>query len=245
MSKFNELSKIDCTDHIEKKGNLSYISWASAWQMLCEKCPDATYEHHDAVTYPSGEMMVSCTVTVDGISHRMHLPVLDHRNKPIQGPNVFQINTSMQRCFAKAISMHGLGLYVYRGEDLPPTTPYDAVIAILGDATEEELSDLWDDGPKFHELINSLSEEEQNEAFNGAPDGQKSAFKKRWRAALSGAEQTFESLTTYIQDAIKEQDSEKLAECWSECSDYEKAIIRNRLNNEERESANQLLGGKK
>ena len=101
------------------------------------------------VTFPSGEIMVSCTVTVDGVSHRMHLPVLDHRNKPIQNPNVFQLNTSMQRCFAKAISMHGLGLYVYRGEDLPPTSIYDETIKVMGDSV------------KFHEHINSLSEEEQ------------------------------------------------------------------------------------
>ena len=120
-SKFKELSVIDCGEYIETipQGNrkLSYISWSDAWQLLKEKCPDANYEHHEPVTFPNGEMMVFCTVTVNGVSHRMHLPVLGNKNQPLKNPNVFDINTSMQRCFAKAISMHGLGLYVYRGED--------------------------------------------------------------------------------------------------------------------------------
>jgi|TARA_R100000951_G_scaffold82870_1_gene70571 hypothetical protein len=230
MSKFSELSKIDVGEFIEKKGNLSYISWASAWQMLCEQCPDATYEHHEPVTFANGEVMVSCTVTVDGVSHRMHLPVLDHRNKPIQNPSVFQLNTSMQRCFAKAISMHGLGLYIYRGEDLPPTSPYDEAIKAMADSV------------KFHQYINGLSEEEQNEAFNGAPSGEKTAFKAAWRDLLKEAEELFEGQVDYIRTAIEQEDGSKLAEAWAECTDYEKSIIRNRLSADERKQAKQLLG---
>lgn len=230
MSKFKLLSEIDCGDFIEKKGNLSYISWASAWQILCEHCPDATYEHHEPVTFPSGEVMVSCTVTVDGVSHRMHLPVLNHRNQPLTKPNVFQLNTSMQRCFAKAISMHGLGLYIYRGEDLPPTSPYNEAMKVM------------DDSVKFHEFINSLSEEEQNEAFNGAPEGEKTAFKKMWRDLLKEAEELFDGQVTYITTAIENNDGHKLSEAWDECTDYEKSIIRARLSAEERTKANQLLG---
>lgn len=241
MSKFDELSKVDCTEYIEKKGNLSYISWASAWQVLCEHCPDATYEHHDPVTFPSGEVMVSCTVTVDGISHRMHLPVMDHRNKPVQNPNVFQLNTSMQRCFAKAIGMHGLGLYVYRGEDLPPTSVYDEVVKLMGEGDVEELDIVL--VTEFHKYVNSLTEEEVNEAFNGAPSGQKTAFKKRWRDVLAEGEKFFDEQTEYIQDAIQQQDGAKLSESWEACNDYEKAIIRGRLSNEERKSANEILGG--
>ena len=229
MSKFSELSKVDCGEFIEKKGQLSYISWASAWQVLCEQCPDATYEHHDPLTLPSGEVMVSCTVTVDGVSHRMHLPVLDHRNKPIQGPNVFQLNTSMQRCFAKAISMHGLGLYIYRGEDLPPTSPYDEAIKAMSDSV------------RFHEHINGLSEEEQSEAFNGAPAGEKTAFKSSWRDLLKEAEELFEGQVEYISTAISNQDGHKLKEAWDECSEYEKSIIRNRLTTDERNEATKLI----
>ena len=72
-SKFKELSVIDCGEYIETipQGNrkLSYISWSDAWQLLKEKCPDANYEHHEPVTFPNGEMMVFCTVTVNGVSH--------------------------------------------------------------------------------------------------------------------------------------------------------------------------------
>ena len=230
MSKFNYLRKIDCTDFIEKKGKLSYISWASAWELLKKECPDATYEHHEPVVYPSGEVMVSCTVTIDGLSHKMHLPVLNHQNKPIANPNVFQLNTSMQRCFAKAISMHGIGLYVYQGEDLPPSDPYDEVVKVIGDCV------------KFHEVINSFSEEEQNEAFNGAPEGEKTAFKTLWRNLLKEAEDLFETQVAHIKAAIDDDDGLKLTQVWDECSEYEQSIIRNRLTAQEKAKANQLKG---
>ena len=66
MSKFQELVEIDCSDFIEDKGGLSYLSWASAWELLKKHCPDASYEHHDWQVLPSGEVMCYCTVTVDG-----------------------------------------------------------------------------------------------------------------------------------------------------------------------------------
>jgi len=233
MSKFNELSKIDCGDFIEKKGQLSYISWASAWQILCEHCPDATYEHHEPMTLANGEVMVSCTVTVEGTSHRMHLPVLDYRNKPIQGPNVFQLNTSMQRCFAKAISMHGLGLYVYRGEDLPPgLSPYEETLQKMGDCVA------------FHEFVSTLSEEDQDAAFNGAPKGEKSKFKQEWRDLMGDAEGLFDSYVMHVREAIADSDSQRLSNTWDTFSDYERHIVRTRLDDEERAQARNLLGVK-
>lgn len=63
--------------------------------------------------------MVFCTVTANGISRTAQLPVMDHKNKAIANPDAFQVNTAMQRCLAKAISLHGIGLYIYAGEDLP------------------------------------------------------------------------------------------------------------------------------
>jgi hypothetical protein len=67
--------------------------------------------------------MIFCTVTAFGISRTAQLPVMDYRNQPIPNPNAFQVNTAMQRCLAKAIALHGIGLYIYNGEDLPPSDP--------------------------------------------------------------------------------------------------------------------------
>jgi hypothetical protein len=126
---FNDLRKVNVNEHIEKKNGLSYLSWAYAVDELLQRDPSATWEYRfgiDAATalpVPfvdiGGTAMVFCTVNAFGVSRTAQLPVIDHRNKPITNPDAFQINTSMQRCLAKAIALHGLGLYIYAGEDLP------------------------------------------------------------------------------------------------------------------------------
>jgi Protein of unknown function (DUF1071). len=128
---FAELAAINCSKYVEKKGELSYLSWAWAVDQLLRKDPAANWHYSDPLKW--GEtMMVVCTVTAFGIARTMHLPVMDHRNKAIANPDAFQINTAMQRCLVKAIALHGLGLYIYAGEDLPRTEdgdkPMDAAI---------------------------------------------------------------------------------------------------------------------
>jgi hypothetical protein len=116
--KYAELRNINVNEHIEKKNGLSYLSWAWAVDQLLLLDEAATWEYAEPKQY--GEtMMVFCTVTAFGRSRTAQLPVMDHRNKAIPKPDAFQINTAMQRCLAKAISLHGIGLYIYAGEDLP------------------------------------------------------------------------------------------------------------------------------
>jgi len=120
-SPFNRLRKINVNDKTEKKANLTYLSWAWAVDQLLENDPAATWEFHDPQMY--GEtMMVSCTVTAFNKPMREYLPVLDYKNKPIPQPDAMQVNTAMKRCLAKCIALHGLGLYIYAGEDLPPNS---------------------------------------------------------------------------------------------------------------------------
>lgn len=119
MSKFAELAAINVGDKIEKKGNLSYLSWAWAVDVLMRQDPDASWTYGEPQKW--GEtVMVFCTVTAFGKARTMQLPVMDNRNKPIPNPDAFAVNTAMQRCLVKAIALHGLGLYIYAGEDLPP-----------------------------------------------------------------------------------------------------------------------------
>lgn len=121
---FIELAAIDCKEHIEKKGQFSYLSWAWAVDTLRRARPDATWEvkRFDGLPYLKSEcgFFVEVAVTVDNITLSHIHPVLSHQNKPIPQPNSFDINTSIARCLVKAIAMHGLGLYIYSGEDLPP-----------------------------------------------------------------------------------------------------------------------------
>lgn len=115
---YAEIRKINVNEHIEKKNGLSYLSWAWAVDQLLMLDPKATWEYAEPKQF--GEtLMVFCTVTAFGKPMTAQLPVMDYRNKAIPNPDAFAVNTAMQRCLAKAIALHGLGLYIYAGEDLP------------------------------------------------------------------------------------------------------------------------------
>lgn len=120
---FSKLAQIDCSDHVEKKGRFSYLSWAWAVKKLREVDPTATWEvkRFDGVPYLKTDCgyFVEVEVTVQGLPLSQIHPILNNQNKPIAEPNSFDINTSIQRCLVKAIALHGLGLYIYAGEDLP------------------------------------------------------------------------------------------------------------------------------
>ncbi|MED1093862.1 DUF1071 domain-containing protein [Bacillus paramycoides] len=120
---FTELASIDVSKHVEKKGRFSYLSWSWAVDQLLKKHHDATWQvvRFDGLPYMKTEVgyFVEVEVTVNNITRSQIHPVLDNYNKPIAKPTPFQINTSIQRCLAKAIALHGLGLYIYSGEDIP------------------------------------------------------------------------------------------------------------------------------
>lgn len=120
----SELLKINVSEHTEKKNGLTYLSWAWAWAEVLKLDPDATW---DAVEFngfpasfaPDGSALVKTIVTIKGKAKSCWLPVMNHRNQAIKNPDAFNINTAIVRCLTKCISMHGLGLYIYAGEDLP------------------------------------------------------------------------------------------------------------------------------
>ena len=143
MSAFQTLSKIDVSEHTEKKGKFTYLSWAWAVKVLLENFPDATWKIHtfidNGVETPYMRTNAGCfvqvSVEVDEVIRTQVHPVLDHMNKSVDEPNAFQINNSIQRCLAKAIALHGLGLYIYAGEDLP-TEPEEL--------NEKQVTELFD-----------------------------------------------------------------------------------------------------
>lgn len=123
---FNDLYAVNVNGHTEKKNNLTYLSWAWAWGEIKKRHPDATYtvyENADGWNYHTDgrTCWVKTGVTVNGIEHIEYLPVMDYKNKSISIENVtsFDVNKAIQRSLTKACARHGLGLYIYAGEDLP------------------------------------------------------------------------------------------------------------------------------
>jgi hypothetical protein len=147
------LLTLNVNDHTEKKANLTYLSWAWAWAEALKADPKAVFkvEMFGDKCYMdiNGTAMVWVTVTMFDKPMTCQLPVMDHRNKAIQSPDAFQVNTAIMRCMTKALSLHGLGLYIYAGEDLPdgaePESTIDAdsmaelFAAIESSTTQDDL----------------------------------------------------------------------------------------------------------
>lgn len=115
---YQELRKINVSEHIEKKNGLSYLSWSWAVDTLLQHDPMATWEFPEPAIYGES-VMVYCNVHAFGKTMRMHLPVMDYKNQALKNPNSVDINKAMMRCLAKCIACFGIGLYIYSGEDLP------------------------------------------------------------------------------------------------------------------------------
>lgn len=120
---FTALAAINVNDHIEKKGGFAYLSWPFAVAQLRQFDPTATWAVCRFGGLPflvtEAGVFVEVAVTVQGVTLSQIHPVLDSRNRPLMAPSAFDINSSIQRCLVKAIALHGLGLYIYAGEDLP------------------------------------------------------------------------------------------------------------------------------
>lgn len=123
---FATLNAINVNGKTEKKNGLTYLSWAWAWGEVKKLFPDATYtiyENPDGWFYHTDgrTCWVKTGVTVNGIEHVEYLPVMDYKNKsiPLNAVTSFDVNKAIQRSLTKAVARHGLGLYIYAGEDLP------------------------------------------------------------------------------------------------------------------------------
>lgn len=172
---FQELNKINFNDCIEKKKDLTYLSWTYAWAELKKRYPKATYKikqfGENQLPYVYDEntgYMVFTEVTIEDITHSMWLPVMDNNNKamknkpytydtkykkniPVASASMFDINKTIMRCLVKNLAMFGLGLYIYAGEDYPMET--DEVINVTD---TNMLNQLEQEILKYGEKANSL-----------------------------------------------------------------------------------------
>ena len=139
---FETLYNVNVSDKTEKKNGLTYLSWAWAWAEIKKKFPDSNYtiyKRPDGVNYwtDGRTCWVETGVKVNGIEHIEHLPVMNYKNAsiPLESVTSFDVIKSIQRSLTKACARHGLGLYVYAGEDLPESE---------SEAMERELSEVID-----------------------------------------------------------------------------------------------------
>jgi hypothetical protein len=119
----NDLLVLNVNEHTEKKNGLTYLSWAWAWAEALKADPAATFKvemfNDKCYMEINGTAMVWVTVTLFGKPMTCQLPVMDYKNKAVPDPDAFAVNTAIMRCMTKALSLHGLGLYIYAGEDIP------------------------------------------------------------------------------------------------------------------------------
>ena len=146
------LSKINVNENIEKKGNLSYLSWTWAWSKLMEHFPDSYYHFEDR-KLENGTVEVTCILSIhkgdQSVSRHMWLPVMDHKNNSIINPSSRMVSDAKMRCLVKAIGIMGLGLYIYAGEDLPAAEKERIRVemenAMVDEKQSETLNDLIKD----------------------------------------------------------------------------------------------------
>ena len=172
-----DLSAINVNDHVQKKGNLSYLSWSWAWSTLMAKYPESYYVFQDNRT-ENGTVMVECVLTIhegeEVATRTMWLPVMDHKNKAIVDPDTRAISDARMRCLVKCMAMFGLGFYIYAGEDIPQAEA-EALTQPIDKAQAQRINEMLDytgtDVQKFlaHYRINSVSELPQShheQAYN-------------------------------------------------------------------------------
>ena len=172
-----DLSAINVNEHVQKKVNLSYLSWTWAWSTLMSKYPESYYVFEDH-SENDGSVMVECVLTIhegeEVATRTMWLPVMDHKNKAIINPNSRDISDTRMRCLVKCLAMFGLGFYIYAGEDIPQAEA-EALTQPINKDQVQRLNEMLDysgtDVAKFlaHYKISSVSELPQShheQAYN-------------------------------------------------------------------------------
>lgn len=172
---FERLSAINVNDHVEKKKDLTYLSWAWAWAVTKRECPDATYKILETEFDEALGFMCHTTVTIEGETLEMWLPVMDGANKSmlkksysystrygdktVEAATTFDINKTIMRCLVKNLAMFGLGIYIYAGEDLPEGETAAAATAAAAPkkaaaaADESGLIDLKKGSPNWDAVV--------------------------------------------------------------------------------------------
>ncbi len=193
-------------EYKEKKGKFDYLSWADAWKSVQNNSDSASYTMDEDIVYPDTTREVRSTVTIDGVSHMMWLAVMDHNNRAIKNPDAAAINKSRMRCLVKTIAMHGIGLYIYAGEDLPDVDPAELLVIKnhLGD--EKGSYDPQDFSKNLINLIATYTKIEATKTGEPVLPRQRMTF---LRELLEQNQTSIDELS----DAFKEQIDSRYKKC--------------------------------
>lgn len=184
------LSAINVNNNTQKKGNLTYLSWAWAWSTLMEYFPESVYGFNDR-TLPDGTMEVTCTLIIsegeESVVREMWLPVMDYRNKAIANPDAFQINTAKMRCLTKCISMMGLGMYIYAGEDLPDQAAEERYKALKAEDELKAYQELCAEHQDSIDVIKmGIVDDDYSSAYEAWRELGEDLQRALWRAPTKG-----------------------------------------------------------
>lgn len=226
-NQFIELASVDCSEHVEQKGKFTYLSWSFAVNELCKLHPCATWEtiRFDGMPYLKTEfgVFVEVAVTVGSVTRSQIHPVLDGRNRPISQPDAFHINTSIQRALVKAIALHGLGLYIYGGEDLPTES-----IGYTDEQHEIFLELIKaDNALGIYALRMEVGDKTWVELFNSGEKGHKVKMKDHVRKLEKEGSNAFLTTLQIIEDAVDQDNGLALREIWDELSSREQRLLWN------------------
>lgn len=174
MTTFEKLSAINVNEHVEKKKDLSYLSWAWAWSEVKRACPDARYKMGETEYDEALGFMCHTTVTIEDETLEMWLPVMDGANKSmkktsytystrfgektVEAATTFDINKTMMRCLVKNLAMFGLGLYIFAGEDLPEDISEPVVAKPIEPPSLTELKKGTEDWDKVVKYVTANKE---------------------------------------------------------------------------------------
>ncbi len=173
------LSKLDCSQYVEKKQNLSYISWANALAILMDHYPEATWIYTQDLWLENKTVEVGCTIMIGECSRHMTLPVMDYKMKALVDPTSRDISDARMRCWVKCVALYGLGLYLYRGQDLPSQEPAPDPMQIHLEAVANNLAAIT----YIKEALGREEYETAYEAFQEISEADRSAL---WMAPTKG-----------------------------------------------------------
>lgn len=221
MSTWRTLSDINVNENKKDKGGFDYLSWTWAIAAVKDAGMDLDWEILPDVHYPSGTMEVRMNVTINGKSHVMWLAVTNHRNQAIKHPEADAINKARMRCLVKGIAVHGLGFYIYAGEDLPLSSPHELFEDMRGRiAADKYEAAIW---------YMSQTEEVKIDINNSAPKGEVSNLKRALKEIEAFANDKLFEIATSIQEGVEEKDTTKILENAEGLGQFERRAVWSRL----------------
>lgn len=233
---WNKLSDIDVNDDKEQKGDFDYLSWTDAIKHVKNAGFALSWEIRDDVFFPDGTMEVRVDVTINGDTLLMWLPVMNHRNQAIKNPNAFEINKTRMRCLVKGIAAHGLGFYIYAGEDLP-TSKEEHDVAKYDEFMRRYLQDEHECAVWYCQL----SGEDMAAIKDGSPKGKKTETQATLREMVAQMHSNFDDYAGHLVVAVQKEDVTSVGQLWNELADYERRCVFDRMEQSDRVGFNNLI----